>query len=162
MKRRSEVDRLVVALRQALDEEERMATWAASGSQWTADLTGPLGPGVRVASAGEPEWSREVNVQIWTCDDEQDECPDMARAWSAEAKHIARHDPARVLRQVAAHRAILDRHEPSPWVRDLSYCSWCSDKRGDSIEDWPCPDFLALVEIYGVSTAREAQVTEGA
>jgi hypothetical protein len=60
---------------------------------------------------------------------------------------IAVLDPAAVLRTIAAHRAILDRHSTTGLVivgnrpRDPNQCVWCAD-------DWPCPDVRDLVSIY--------------
>jgi hypothetical protein len=55
--------------------------------------------------------------------------------------HIARHDPARVLRQVAAMRKILDIHglETDP----------CGGAGLSS--EWPCSSALALAEAYGIT-----------
>jgi uncharacterized protein DUF6221 len=64
------------------------------------------------------------------------------------AQHIARHAPARVLREVEAKRRILDRHALSraegdperPWVNQ-------DDCQYDG-EPWPCPDLLDLAAAY--------------
>lgn len=91
-----------------LAEDERGAL--INGTQpahWRAITDGNFGPAVRTGTDDAPEWSREVNYQMWRCDDEEDGCPEIARHWIAEAEHIARHDPARVLREVAVNRAIL-------------------------------------------------------
>ena len=56
-----------------------------------------------------------------------------------EDRHIARHDPARVLSEVAAKRTILDRHEPG--VSEPSECGRCNDP-------WPCDDVKALAQPY--------------
>jgi len=119
---------LVARLRQALDEAERLARQAdwTPGSRWRAETTGPYGPRVVVGNPANGEWSREVNVQIWACEDEEDGCPEVARSWKAEAKHIARWDPVAVLRMLAAHRGIIDAHSHPD----------------------PCPTILALAKIY--------------
>ena len=60
--------------------------------------------------------------------------------------HIARHDPARVRREVAAKRAIVAEHQDSnppnlgP-VRVLAYCLTCDDLA-------PCPTLCALAAVY--------------
>ena len=59
--------------------------------------------------------------------------------------HFARHDPARVLREVEAKRAILGRHEPGGDPADYDY--------GDApcMEDeriWPCLTVRALAAVY--------------
>lgn len=66
-------------------------------------------------------------------------------AWQREAnaEHIALHDPARVLRDVAACRRVMARH-----IQDYSGCYWCSDKAGTWLVVWPCPDLLDLASIY--------------
>ena len=117
-------DDLIARLKKYLDEDERVA--------------------LDVAYPDPESWYSEGHL-AW----------DTTRNLAAKGRtnkhgtHIARHDPARVLRWVKAAREILDEHEPKPWVRDLSYCSCCSDKRGDSQEDWPCPTVRALASVYG-------------
>ncbi len=68
------------------------------------------------------------------------------------AEHFARHDPARVLRQVAAHRKILELHQSTglggPW------CATCADadsRAGLVGSSWPCPTALLLAEAYGIT-----------
>lgn len=79
------------------------------GEPWRAVTNADSGPEVTVEpGADRALWSREVNYQVWHCDDEQDGCPESARGWIAEAEHIAEHDPVRVLRDVRAKRIILD------------------------------------------------------
>ncbi|MET8628863.1 DUF6221 family protein [Kitasatospora sp. NPDC004669] len=64
------------------------------------------------------------------------------------AAHIARHDPARVLREVAAKRRVLRRHTLSPASGDPDL-PW--DNRYDCQydgDDWPCTDVLDLLLPY--------------
>ncbi|MDF6043799.1 DUF6221 family protein [Streptomyces sp. JH14] len=64
------------------------------------------------------------------------------------AEHVALHDPARVLREVAAKRRVLGRHVLSPAVGDPEL-PW--DNRDDCQWDgeiWPCPDLLDLAAPY--------------
>ncbi|MFC8827664.1 DUF6221 family protein [Streptomyces sp. NPDC057137] len=64
------------------------------------------------------------------------------------ARHVAAHDPARVLRDVDAKRRVLARHALSPAVGDPEL-PW--DNRDDCQwdgEDWPCPDLLDLALPY--------------
>ncbi|MFF5259485.1 DUF6221 family protein [Actinomadura viridis] len=66
----------------------------------------------------------------------------------AHAEHIARHDPARVLREVQAKRRVLARHCLSPAEGDPER-PW--DDRDDCQYDgdeWPCPDLLTLAMAY--------------
>jgi hypothetical protein len=126
-------DDLTGWLRSQLDEDERDARLADTGQRWEAITDrAASGPEVRVGSEDidnpGPEWSREVNYQMWHCDDEMDGCPEAARGWRAEARHIVRHDPARVLREVEAKRRILDLH-----ARDHE-CSIYSDYRPGEID----------------------------
>lgn len=73
-------------------------------------------------------------------------------------RHIAAHDPARVLRQVEAHRRILARHHPipappifilgAPKPGDM-VCAGCGSKgNGFGLTLWPCPDVQDLAGIY--------------
>jgi Family of unknown function (DUF6221) len=68
--------------------------------------------------------------------------------------HIARHDPARVLREVMAARAILDLHSPSypvtyPEPSGQPTCGVCHAGGWDwEPEKWPCPTVRALVAVY--------------
>jgi hypothetical protein len=81
---------LVEFLRAALDEDERVARVATPGP-WRLDA------GLRL-----PEQIDVVSVDYFTvCEDLED----------TDAAHIARHDPARVLAEVAAKRKLLDEYE---------------------------------------------------
>jgi hypothetical protein len=93
-------------LSEALDEAEAEAR-NFSTRTWTAVTDGQYGPAVRTGADKDAEWSREVNYQVWRCDDEADGCPDSARQWIAEAEHIARWDPSTVLRLIERDRALL-------------------------------------------------------
>jgi hypothetical protein len=107
---------LVEFLLARLDEDARKARAAETGRRWEALTRADSGPQVRVGDGDMddpgPEWRREVVHPMWHCDDELDGCPDVARGWIAEAEHIARHDPARVLAEVAAKRLILEYAPP--------------------------------------------------
>jgi hypothetical protein len=142
-------DDLVSWLRQQLDDEERVARATdVADFPWVAETTGPYGPQVRTVEDGDDaQWSRAVNVQMWTCDDEQDGCPDVARQWIAEATHIALHDPAAVLRKVEAHRRILDLHV----TRDGTGGTWDTDPAALCNEDsdvQPCSTLRLLASVY--------------
>jgi hypothetical protein len=97
----------------------------------------------------------------------------VANASGAEAAHIVRHDPARVLREVAAKRAILTEHKPAwrdvEWPHDengkgeAQVCPRCQNAEHGTLEDpgvlpegfvtsyvlAPCPTLLALLSVYG-------------
>ncbi|MEV5571683.1 DUF6221 family protein [Spirillospora sp. NPDC052269] len=64
------------------------------------------------------------------------------------AKHVARHDPERVLREVAAKRRTLDRHSRSSTANgpklprgNRNHCRYDG-------KAWPCPDLLDLALPY--------------
>lgn len=66
--------------------------------------------------------------------------------------HIARHDPARVLAQVAAYRAILELHQPKRYEHDsdgiehnLEPHEWDCEH---DLEQWPCPTVRHLTTVY--------------
>jgi hypothetical protein len=64
------------------------------------------------------------------------------------AQHVARHDPERVLREIAAKQRVLHRHALSAAVDDREL-RW--DDRNDCQydgEDWPCADLLDLAMPY--------------
>lgn len=67
------------------------------------------------------------------------------------AAHIARHHPARALRQVAAHRTILAKHHPyeaGPYPHACRGCphSPTDDPYTENINT--CPDLCAIASIY--------------
>ena len=71
------------------------------------------------------------------------------------ARHIARHDPARALREVAAKRAILAEHGPADGGRDAGRCRVCTaiTHTGMGHADArrfraPCPTLLFLAAVY--------------
>ncbi|MGW3108572.1 DUF6221 family protein [Streptomyces sp. NPDC001100] len=67
---------------------------------------------------------------------------------TAIARHVALHDPARVLREVEAKQHVLNRHTLSP-AEDDSERPW--DDRDDCQFDgdlWPCDDLLDLALPY--------------
>jgi hypothetical protein len=78
-----------------------------------------------------------------------DEDEHAANAWlplgnptAAERNHIARHDPARVLADVAAKRAIVDLH--SPHHHGACPVCWLVTKRSSLREDFPCRTLRTL------------------
>ncbi|MDR7385224.1 DUF6221 family protein [Promicromonospora iranensis] len=79
----------------------------------------------------------------------------------AAATHIALHDPARVLADVAAKRAILEHHRPATAedtheigahpINDgrCSSCVALHDERGYCEQlEYPCPTILAMLQPY--------------
>lgn len=111
-------DPLVTFLRARLDEDEAVARdlpprWFVGERGWVLD-------------------AEEIDPHA---EDEQHDSIAQAMVTPAAA-HIARHDPARVLAEVAAKRAILRLHVPE-------VPSWCP--RCDS---WPCSTLKALALPY--------------
>jgi hypothetical protein len=132
------VNDLVSWLRTRLDEDERVALEAAHHDRIWQYADSGSGPTVRTGSLAEDLWSREGNPSVWTCDDIEDGCPDVASAWEAEGQHIARWDPARVLAEVKAKRRILD-----------EYQTWCesSDSNRDPVDSQAEHDIASGLEL---------------
>ncbi|QVJ03041.1 hypothetical protein KGD82_13485 [Nocardiopsis eucommiae] len=60
------------------------------------------------------------------------------------AEHAARHDPARVLREVAAKRKMLELHANG--CPGINYCVSCWN--GNESLDWPCPTVRTLASAH--------------
>ncbi|WP_173261029.1 DUF6221 family protein [Streptomyces pacificus] len=126
---------LVQFLREQYDEEAdaaRQACWDDDASgRWTAH-------------------HREEYDGRWVIIDGMDEGVTEVRPQAADdgpvARHIARHDPARVLREVEAKRRILREHRQDslPDGIDLEECYTC----GGVNERWPCPTLRLLALPY--------------
>ena len=52
-------------------------------------------------------WESSLTDGVWNCDDPDDHCDELRHPSRSAGKHIARHDPARVLRDVTADRKLL-------------------------------------------------------
>lgn len=87
------IDKVVAFIEAQLDEDERVACAATSGP-WTDCGTQPYG--VEQLGGDQPRYV----AQIETGDDRE----------AADAEHIARHDPARGLREVEAIRRVLTQY----------------------------------------------------
>ncbi|MFF8910182.1 DUF6221 family protein [Streptomyces olivaceoviridis] len=83
---------LVRFLRARLDEDEQTARRATEGP-WTAEVSSETGHCV-IPSDAQSTREYVARTQLY--------------AAAFDAEHIARHDPARVLREVEAWRAVLD------------------------------------------------------
>jgi hypothetical protein len=120
---------IVAFLRARLDEDEAAAK-KATGEHWEFD-----GATVIYGHALE-------QVVDYVYDDNQE--------------HIARHDPARVLREVEAKRRIVDEHPvDTPWRPEFGSCETCADEElggddGDSRfkKSFPCPTIRLLALPY--------------
>lgn len=124
---------IVEFLRARLSEDEQAARSAATldGCDWT-----PFG-------LGADDFDRVEGASVTAVG------YDMA---DASARHIARHDPARVLREVEAKRSIVDDH-----MDDEGQCQRCLDSDGIWEEDgkviaytqpYPCQTVRALAAAY--------------
>jgi hypothetical protein len=148
------VDDLIAFLTARLDEDEAAAKAAETGTPWHA-AAGQFGPRVTTGPGEDDHWDREISYAVWVCDDEADGCPDDSRAVMAEARHIARHDPARALREVEAKRALLRMHEPVPfWGNNPPPLK---DRTPENAVAWycecQCPDGV-IQGAYPCDTAR--------
>lgn len=117
------------------------------------------GPG----SWAEPNWVPRAGDVAFASFDDADECV-AARAFPSEslapiatdiAAHIARHDPARVLAEVAAKRRVLERHHPAAdgeMAWHVGACVGCgtegefADPRTPDVND--CPELRDLAAPY--------------
>jgi hypothetical protein len=133
-----------------LTEDERVGRAATEGGSWKAKrLDGDElfdGPFTAIYTVGFP-W-RETARCVGTSE--------VARSVvSSEGEHIARHDPARVLADVAAKRRILARHKPGDpklfgwapnWCEGCGYEGEAGDPRTEDIDD--CPEIRDLASTW--------------
>jgi hypothetical protein len=130
---------LVEKIRTAIDEDERIAQAAAGHcAQWTASDSG-IYPS---------DGSRHPGPIVTGVYGDLDE---------NYGAHIARHDPARVLRQVAAHRKILEWHHfktrqtPDGATEYTCGCWWDYDyERWNWLDRVDCDLASELAAIYGI------------
>jgi hypothetical protein len=108
----TDVAELMAFVRACLDEDERVAR-AANGPRWKAgDGNVSEGGLYALRGSGDDGWSIAW-FDLGTANEADDgtrqlpRWPKMQRHAQANADHAARHDPARVLAQVAAKRALL-------------------------------------------------------
>lgn len=137
---------IVQFLRDRLDEDQAAADGAEADDaarRWTA-WDDQLGHGVRDGNGNDVVYPDGTHTP-------------------EESRHIARQDPARTLRQVAAHRAILDLHQPREavvhrgdmWAEPEQCCTECSPGRlalelmeGYEVVEWPCPTVRLLASAW--------------
>lgn len=103
------MDELMEWLRAQLDKDEQIAR-AASAGPWSTRWNGQDHELV-APSRTHPiaEWTYAIATQEPGASTQRTECD------TADADHIARHDPVRVLREIYAKRRILDRYA---WLRE--------------------------------------------
>jgi hypothetical protein len=148
-----------------LDEDEAEAT-AAPGEHWQAFTEDSIAG----ASVYDEQWVLLYPVR-YDHDSKLSAKPDatgpqyIERARDDLAAHIARHDPARVLREVEAHRVLLGMHRPiRPYSESgftypaagkfCGYCgpgdSWQAEQEPESwsFALWPCRPVRVLLAIW--------------
>ena len=120
---------LIIAFNMArLDEDEKLARQLSKGGN----------PAIGVAG----RWNayREGGDDGWAIEDDAARKPAPGIIGNRTvAAHIARHDPARVLRQVAAGRRILARHHDD----GHGYCAGCPNGEISGDPEWEideCPE----------------------
>lgn len=124
-------EQLIQAIRAAIDEDERIAVMAAmrpGEETWQTSVRN--GPESIRAESG-------IHIASYVANEHR--------------PHIVRHDPVRVLRQVAAHRKILDAHPMDSMPRWRPWCTTCHDET----VDYPCDTIAALAEAYGIDPAEQ-------
>jgi hypothetical protein len=133
-------EELVAAVREVIDETERVALAAVAGP-WSFDGNPSC---VVVAADG-----RSLSASAWNCEPPVN---------AANAEHIAFNNPAAVLRRVAADRRVLTRHQPyETWPSGRFVCRWCNT--GNGCRPFPCSDVVDLADRYGIDV--EGQVADG-
>jgi hypothetical protein len=97
-----------------------------------------------LAVGGWPEHcpTKVVSGEVLIVDDDADMATEVM-------PHIARHDPARVFREVAAKRAILARHPVDPY----GACEGCGYGRWDGDTPWvsdaeECPELRIVASVW--------------
>lgn len=122
---------LLANLKAAIDEDERIAR-AAAPAPWCVNDTSDLHL-LHDANDGEL-----AETACW-----------LGERYRATYDHFARHDPARVLRQVEAHRKILELHPHARLPTDPPeyVCETCEPLEATRTA---CGTVMALAEVYGI------------
>ena len=123
----TDADRMVVWLLETMDAAQRDAE-AATPGPWSVRPDPDTGENWEIATVGrEQRWVVGAEHGGGVYD-------------KPDALHIVRHDPAAVLRRIAADRKMLDLHQS-----DEGHCAWAST---EPMTD-PCTTVRLLAEGYG-------------
>lgn len=108
-----------------LADDERIAKAALGETERSWDInTEPDLPAKHVQGrpsiqTGGMGWQTDSGDGIWSCDDPEDDCRLFRREDQADAEHITRFDPQRILRDSRASRALLDVYEIAEKSHDI-------------------------------------------
>ncbi|MCG0069713.1 hypothetical protein CFC35_05650 [Streptomyces sp. FBKL.4005] len=113
------MDELVEFLRARLAEDERAARQATEGP-WTAEVSGETGHCV-IPSDAQSTREYVARTQLY--------------AAAFDAEHIARHDPARVLREIEAKRRLLNEYTKVATndVNEVEYAHGWANALGEAV-----------------------------
>lgn len=138
------MDDLIAFLRARLDEDKAVARAVEVPHDWHP------GPG-----DDDPEWAPEELVCMWppefhTSYEEDKHWRGLTTESAELAAHIARHDPARVLREVEAKRRIVECHEPWTAANGDIICGRCGREHIDGRPGghFPCQTLRLLALRY--------------
>lgn len=145
---------MVAFLRARIDEDERVAL-AANGPRWEPG-DGDVSEGGLYAMHGDDDGWSIAWFQLGTANESGPGLgrPTMPRYAHENSAHAARWDPARVLAEVQAKRAILDLHVPIHHPPDqygrtffptCRTCSYVDDFGERGSVEWPCDTIKALL-----------------
>jgi hypothetical protein len=123
-----------------ITEDEADAS-GAIGSHWD----GSAYRQVRTASGDTPHYykiaSGQTQLEHWE--------PKERLNPGTTFQHIARHDPARVLAECAAKRAIIEQHRESRFFARHQGCVVCRTGSGPLLPvEYPCPTVRALAAVH--------------
>lgn len=128
---------LVDFLRARLAEDEQAAR-ECGGAPWSAPIPGQIH--VDAKAIADNKLALGQLGYVATVLHEQDR------------RHIVRHDPARVLREVEAKRRILERHRPEYHlrIRDGAYAQDDDPHCPEHLDGrpWPCADVRDMAAVY--------------
>lgn len=126
---------LLDRIREALDEDERVAREACDNDsgEWFMGR----------------KWNVDRAEELWPGEEDEEHALVVFGNIKDQSLHIERFNPARVLRQVAAMRKVLELHSRT----SHGECNGCGLESADdyAVTDVNhCPTLLALAEAYGL------------